>query len=159
VSRPVRRVCEGARGNWEWENIPSRPSPPSPVYADPCSSRACPLTGPVLVPSAWAGIEAQARHGRRAGLARARPPSCRAGYGPCQRVPGHVPPNGPAQYGHVYPRYCLATARARHMLPKRRAMSVRCATAANERTNPRGCVERNGGERWKAGLEHLQKTS
>jgi hypothetical protein len=39
--------------------------------------------------------------------ARARPSSCRAGSGPCQRVPGHVPPNRSTHCGHVYSHVSL----------------------------------------------------
>ena len=48
----------------------------------------------VLGPSPWAGLPAQARHGPRAGPARAR-------RLPCLAVPGHGPSGGPARNGHV----------------------------------------------------------
>ena len=58
----------------------------------------------VLGPSPWAGLPAQARHGPRAGPARARRLPCQAVLGPCLAVPGHGPSGGPARNGHVYPR-------------------------------------------------------
>jgi len=55
----------------------------------------------VLGPSPWADQPAQARHGPRAGPARARRLPCQAVLGPCLAVPGHGPSGGPARNGHV----------------------------------------------------------
>jgi hypothetical protein len=56
------------------------------------------------MPALWAVLLAQARHGGCAGLAQTWILSCRAKFESCRCVPGLVPPNGPAQYGHVYTR-------------------------------------------------------
>jgi hypothetical protein len=55
-----------------------------------------------LVLSLWARLADHAPHERRARLAWARQPTCRAEPGSWLTVPGHVPPNGSDRYGHVH---------------------------------------------------------
>jgi len=82
----MARVTGGGEG---WVYIPGR-------------CRAGHIYRAVLGPSPWADQPAQARHGPRAGPARARRLPCRAVLGPCLAVPGHGPSGGPARNGHVY---------------------------------------------------------
>ena len=81
----MARVTGGGEG---WVYIPGR-------------CRAGHIYRAVLGPSPWAGLPAQARHGPRAGPARARRLPCQAVLGPCLAVPGHGPSSGPARNGHV----------------------------------------------------------